>query len=120
MKCVFCDTDAAPEKRWHIDCLDSAIEEEYGMQTMNEIWKFVADRSRKMVPAWLTNIMRKGTTDGDRHRMRYVVMITLFKQGFTDDEIAVFVRKFNDKCRKPEDERVVETHISSTLKRMRR
>lgn len=103
-----------------LDNLDSAIEKEYGISTMNAIWEFVSERERKQVPEWLMPIIKRGVREGKRHRSRGLVMINLHKRGFTDEEIALLVMKFNDRCVPPEDMNTVKYHIKNSLKRLNR
>lgn len=102
-----------------IDDLDSAIEKEYGVTTMNAIWEFVSERERKFVPTWLTKMIEAGVGEGRRHVSRYIVMINLYKRGFTDEEIALLVMTFNANCIPPEHLQTVKSHIRSSLKRFK-
>lgn len=118
MKCVFCDGEVVTNKRWHMDCLDTAIEEEYGIATMNAIWEFVSEREKKNVPEWLMKIIKTGVPRGRRHIIRGMIMINLHKRGFTNEEVAVLVMKFNDKCKPPEKLYTIKYHIKKSLERL--
>lgn len=106
-----------------IDDLDTAIEEKYGIATMNFIWEFLVEEDMKelqakKIPVWLDRLIKNGVGDGKRHVSRFVVMINLKERGFPDTAISDSVVHFNEKCRPPENRMIVARHIKQTLRDM--
>jgi len=103
-----------------MDCFDTAIEQEYGIGTMNVIWEYSTEQQRKEIPVWLNHIIMKGAHQGKRHVTRYVIMVNMHARGFSDEEIAITVMKFNKRCNKPVNDNILRLHIKNTLKRLKR
>lgn len=97
-----------------MDDVDTLIEEHYGTETMKMIWGM-----NKKAPEWILKMMKHGAREGERHKTRYIIMISMHKRNFSDEEIEAAVLRFNGNCKPPEQDSVVKYHIKNTLRRFK-
>jgi hypothetical protein len=85
---------------------------------IKEIVKVVRERPRekKPVPDSILNLIKEGVEEGSRHINRYIIIKELFNAGYSDEEILEKVKEFNNNCKPPEQERIVEYHTNYLLK----
>lgn len=119
MRCLFCNKEVGRErKRWHLDCIDSAIEEEYGIELINLFYE--ESEIRKKVPITIKKLIDNGVREGGRHRTRFLIFRTLKERKYPDIEIKAVLRKFNSVCTPPEVGAVVEYHFNNMVKQFER
>jgi hypothetical protein len=111
MICIFCGKETGKEKRWHLDCLDQAIEDEFGIDVYNILLEQAAAIKRDRIPGWLEKLIKEGVDEGRRHITRFKIFcyLKLFKQ--SPEVIRERIMEFNRNCRPPEDEKEVDYHI---------
>lgn len=110
MKCVFCGEESG-EKRWHLDCFDSIIEEEFGVDVYNILLERSMVIKRGEIPEWIKRLAEEGVEEGRRHITRFKIYLSLAMLKVDKEKIREIIEKFNQNCRPPENERVVEYHI---------
>jgi hypothetical protein len=119
MNCVFCGKETGTEKRWHLDCFDSAIEQEFGMKMYNLLLLESSKAEMKTIPNWIEKIIKEGVEMGKRHVTRFKLMVTLRALGFDNETIKEKIKEFNSNCRPPEHESIVDYHINYFLRRLK-
>jgi hypothetical protein len=115
MNCIFCGNES--KKKWHIDCLDSAIEEEFG----TDVWDMLIEKSlvfkKDAIPEWLENLIQEGVDEGRRYVTRFKIFCSLKKFNQSPDIIREKLLEFNSHCRPPELDRNVEYHVRYLTRR---
>ena len=116
MECVFCNKEVKNNKKWHLDCLDDCIEEEFGIDIFNQILETSFIFSKEKIPFFVEELIQNGVNEGKRHITRFKIFcyLNLFNQ--SNGVIKQKILEFNKNCRPPDDENIVNYHINYLLK----
>jgi hypothetical protein len=117
MNCLFCQKEVKTNKKWHLDCLDDCIEEEFGIDVYNLLLMKSSIYNQEKIPFWLEELIQNGVNEGKRHITRFKIFcyLNLFKQ--PNETIKQKLIDFNKNCRPPENENIIHYHINYLLKR---
>lgn len=109
MNCIFCGNES--EKKWHLDCLDVAVEEEFGADAYNFLLAQSVAMQKGTMPFWIERLISEGVDEGRRNIMRFKLVCFLNVLDIPFAEIRKRVWEFNKNCRPPERDREVDYHL---------
>jgi len=112
MICIFCNKETGTDKRWHLDCFDTAIEEEFGVDMYNLLLERSILIQKGKVPYWIEKLVEEGVEEGRRHKTRFKIYLSLYFLKVPKEKIRELIWKFNENCRPPEKKNIVEYHIN--------
>lgn len=119
MKCVFCNKEVVTNKRWHIDCLDTAIETEFGIDIYNHLLIQSSALQKNFVPFWVERLVKEGVEDGRRHKTLFRIFASLSVLGVDYDIIKKTIIEFNDNCRPPLPKSEIRYHVRYLTRRFK-
>lgn len=106
---MFCGKDC--EKKWHLDCFEDAIIEEFGIGVYNILINHAAQQTAPPIPGWIYRLVDEGVEEGKRHKTRFQIYVFLKQLNIEKEEIEKLIWKFNSNCRPPESEEEVNYHV---------
>ena len=116
MNCVFCNLDSK-DKKWHLDCFDTAIEEMFGKDVYNFLLQQSLAINNFSIPHWMERLIQEGVNEGRRNITRFKIYATLFALRNDEKTIREKILEFNKHCRPPENDREVEYHCRQLERR---
>ncbi len=120
MNCIFCNVECK-EIRYHLDCFDTEIEKNFGIDVMNYLYENSKALNRKdQIPEWTESVLRQGVGEGKRNKMLFVLFSTLKKCNTQDEEIKRRLIEFNKKCRPPLPDKEIDYHVRYLTRRFSR
>jgi len=108
--------ELSPEKA--IAMLQAAYENRITIPTViiREIIRTITKpQTKQAMPSYIQYLISKGAVAGKRHESVFVITKELYNNGFPKEEILEQCLLFNQNCKEPKPEYIINTHVSYLL-----